>query len=101
MAKLSKEFQHLAHNPTGCSEAVMLAHGFEIGILNRLVLDGFATATREAAYYNRRGVIVTRMRISPAGRRLILAETDYPRLWEVNAASHVLASAAALGGLKR
>jgi hypothetical protein len=31
--------------PLGCTEAIMLAHGFTVEMLGRLVLDGLATAT--------------------------------------------------------
>jgi hypothetical protein len=35
----------LAGSPHGCTEAIMLAHGFTVETLGRLVLDGHATAT--------------------------------------------------------
>jgi hypothetical protein len=36
-----------------------------------LVRDGLATAVREPAYYNRRAVLVTTMRITDAGRKAL------------------------------
>jgi hypothetical protein len=35
----------LADSPLGATEAIMLAHGFTVETLGRLVLDGHATAT--------------------------------------------------------
>jgi hypothetical protein len=61
----------LAASMRGRTESMMLAHGFAIGMLRGLVRDGLATADREPAYYHRRAVIVTAMRISDAGRQAI------------------------------
>jgi hypothetical protein len=33
----------LARSPTGCTETLMLAHGFTAEMLGRLVIDGFAS----------------------------------------------------------
>jgi hypothetical protein len=45
MAKLTDEERRalriLARHSDGCTEAIMLAHGFKIDQLARLVLDGF------------------------------------------------------------
>jgi hypothetical protein len=32
----------LARSPTGCTETLMLVHGFSAEVLGRLVVDGFA-----------------------------------------------------------
>jgi hypothetical protein len=46
MAKLTDEQKRalriLARSPNGCTEALMLAHGFEIAMLGKLALDGLA-----------------------------------------------------------
>ena len=36
----------LARGPTGCTETLMLAHGFSAEVLGRLVVDGFAGVRR-------------------------------------------------------
>jgi hypothetical protein len=61
----------LAASLRGRTESVMLAHGFEIETLRGLVRDGLATADRETAYYHRRAVLITTMRITEAGRQAI------------------------------
>jgi hypothetical protein len=61
----------LASSVRGQTESVMLAHGYAIGMLRGLVRIGLATADREPAYYNRRAVLVTMMRITDAGRRAL------------------------------
>jgi hypothetical protein len=61
----------LAASVRGRTESIMLAHGFAIGMLRGLVRDGLATAVREPAYYNRRAVLVTTMRITDAGRKAL------------------------------
>jgi hypothetical protein len=61
----------LAASLRGRTESMMLAHGFAIGMLRGLVRDGLATADRETAYYHRRAVLVTTMRITDAGRQAI------------------------------
>jgi len=48
-----------------------MAHGFAIGMLDDLVRDGLATTTRETAITARRGVVVTRLRITDAGRQAL------------------------------
>jgi hypothetical protein len=49
MAKLTDEqrraLQLLARSPNGCTEALMMAHGFEGAMLGQLVVDGLALAT--------------------------------------------------------
>ena len=60
----------LAASVRGRTESIMLAHGFAIGMLRGLVRDGLATAV-QPAYYNRRAVLVTTMRITDAGRKAL------------------------------
>jgi hydrogenase maturation factor len=48
-----------------------MAYGFAIGVLHDLVRNGLATATRESAIAARRGIVVTRLRITDAGRRAL------------------------------
>ena len=64
----------LAASPDGCTEAIMLAHGFTTEMLVRLVRDGLATATAERVVAGSHKIEVARVRITEAGR-LVLADT--------------------------
>jgi hypothetical protein len=44
-AEQDRALRLLAGSPFGCTEAIMLAHGFTFEMLGRLVRDGLATAT--------------------------------------------------------
>ena len=44
---LRRALRLLADAPNGCTEAIMLAHGFRTEMLAVLVLDGFATTKVE------------------------------------------------------
>ena len=61
----------LAASPDGCSEAIMLAHGFTVELLAGLVRAGLATATTERVvapgYRGERA----RVRITEAGRQAL------------------------------
>jgi hypothetical protein len=75
MAKLSdhqrRALQLLARNPNGCTEALMLAHGFESAMLGKLTVDGLAKVevhnTKVAG--RRVKVKVTWLQITEAGRK--------------------------------
>jgi hypothetical protein len=62
----------LAGSPLGCTEAIMLAHGFTTEMLTVLVRDGLATATPETVHAGKRPIKVVRVPITDA-RRLALA----------------------------
>jgi hypothetical protein len=75
MAKMSLEQRRalilLARvEATGITEALMLANGFKIEMLNGLVRDGLATAHPETVR-GQRPIEVTRMRITEAGRQAL------------------------------
>jgi hypothetical protein len=55
----------------GCTEAIMLAYGFNTELLVELVNAGLATASIERMVAGGRRVEVTRMRITAAGRRAL------------------------------
>ena len=55
----------------GCSEAVMLAHGFTVDQLVELVRGGLATATPERVKAGRERMEVATLRITDAGRRTL------------------------------
>jgi hypothetical protein len=55
----------------GCSEAIMLAHGFTIAQMVELVRAGLASATAERVVAGRRTMEIARVRITEAGRRAL------------------------------
>jgi hypothetical protein len=59
----------LASCRDGCTEAIMLAHGFSIELMVELVRTGLATATTERTVAGGRAVEVARVWITEAGRR--------------------------------
>ena len=61
----------LAASPDGCSEAIMLAHGFPVPLLVDLCIAGLAIATPERMVAGGRPVEVVRMKITEAGRKAI------------------------------
>jgi hypothetical protein len=48
-AERNRALRMLAGSPLGCTEVIMLAHGFTVETLDRLVLDGLAAATGDGA----------------------------------------------------
>lgn len=61
----------LAVSRNGCTEAVMLAHGFPVPLVVELVRAGLASATPERVVAGKRAMEVTTVRITEAGRRTI------------------------------
>jgi hypothetical protein len=55
----------------GCSEAILIAHGFTVPQMVELVRTGLATATTERMVAGGRPMEVVRMRITEAGRRAL------------------------------
>lgn len=53
------------------TEAIMLAHGFTVETLGRLVLDGLTTATSGIMYAGRRPITVTWLTITDLGRQVL------------------------------
>jgi hypothetical protein len=66
----------LASCRDGCTEAIMIAHGFTIPQMVELVRTGLATATIERVRADRQVLEVVRMRISEAG--LVLTGKPQP-----------------------
>jgi hypothetical protein len=58
----------LAAAPNGATEAIMLAHGFTIGMLDALVRDGLATAEQRAG---RQPIKVIWLTITDIGRQAL------------------------------
>jgi hypothetical protein len=67
----------LASSRDGCTEAILLAHGFTIKQIVELVHAGLATAHSQRVIVGRRTIEVARVRITEAGRRA-LAGTVQP-----------------------
>jgi hypothetical protein len=61
----------LAASPDGCSEAIMVAHGFTVDTLVKLIRAGLATAGTERVVAGGRWIEVARVRITDAGRRAL------------------------------
>jgi hypothetical protein len=61
----------LASCRDGCTEALMLAHGFSIDMMVDLVNAGLATAQTERMVAGNRPMEVTRVKITDAGRRAL------------------------------
>ena len=55
----------------GCTEAIMLAHGFTTEQMIDLMRAGLATATAERVVAGRHTIEVARVRITEAGRRAL------------------------------
>jgi hypothetical protein len=65
----------LAGSPDGCTEAVMLAHGFKLELLADLVRAGLATATDDRVRAGTREMQITRVQITDAGRQALAGPT--------------------------
>jgi hypothetical protein len=61
----------LARSTHGYRESILLAHGFGNEMLCGMVRDGLIIAEREPAHLRRRTIVVTRMRITNAGRQAL------------------------------
>jgi hypothetical protein len=74
-----RALQLLARSPTGCTETLMLAHGFSTEILGRLVIDGFASVQLGTMLARQRQLIVRWMMITDLGQ-LAIGDAFNPRL---------------------
>jgi hypothetical protein len=61
----------LAVSRNGCTEAVMLAHGFPVPLLVELVRSGLASATPERMVAGKHTMEIATLRITEAGRRAL------------------------------
>jgi hypothetical protein len=61
----------LAASDDGCTEAILLAHGFARELIDSFVSAGLATATVVRAFAAGRAIEFTRVRITDAGRRAL------------------------------
>ena len=61
----------LAENPDGCTRTNMLARGFSLALLNRLVRVGLASSRLDWEERDGEPAAITRLRITDAGRRAL------------------------------
>jgi hypothetical protein len=61
----------LAGSTNGCTEALMLTHGFTRAMLAKLILGGLATAETERMIAGSKAVSVRRVKITDAGREAL------------------------------
>jgi hypothetical protein len=61
----------LASSRNGCTEAIMLAHGFTVELMVDLCIAGLAIATPERMVAGGRTIEVVRMKITESGRRAL------------------------------
>jgi hypothetical protein len=74
-----RALQLLARSPTGCTETLMLAHGFSTEMLGRLVINGFASVQLGTMLARQRQLTVMWMMITDLGQ-LAISEAFAPRL---------------------
>jgi hypothetical protein len=61
----------LTSDPDGCTDALMLAHGFTVALMVQLMRACLATATPERVVGGGETVEIARVRITEAGRRVL------------------------------
>jgi hypothetical protein len=61
----------LASRRDGCTEAIMIAHGFTVPQMAELVRTGLATAHTRRAIAGRRRIEIASMKITEAGRQAL------------------------------
>jgi hypothetical protein len=61
----------LAASDAGATDALLLAHGFTLDVIVSIVSGEFATAEAERTLAGGRGIQVTQLRITEAGRRAL------------------------------
>jgi hypothetical protein len=75
MAKLNDEqrraLRHLARSPNGCTEALLMAHGFELRMLDKLASEGLVKAEAHDTKAGSRRMKVVWLQISAKGRKAI------------------------------
>ena len=69
----------LAASPAGCTEAIMLAHGFTVELMLDLCIAELAIATPERMVTGGRTVEIVRMKITEAGRQVLVEKSGGTR----------------------
>jgi hypothetical protein len=75
-ASRSRALELLAASRDGCTEAIMVAHGFAVDMLADLISAGLATARIERVMAGGRSIDVVRVRITDAGRRALAGRAE-------------------------
>ena len=70
-ATRNRALRLFAEHPNGCTGAVLLAHGFSLELLNKLIGAGLATASTESMMLGSKPVEVLRVKITEAERRAL------------------------------
>jgi hypothetical protein len=70
-AEQGRALRLLAGSTLGCTEAIMLAHGFTVEVLRRLVLEGLVTAAPGTVNAAGRPIKVTWLTITDLGRQAL------------------------------
>jgi hypothetical protein len=60
----------------GVSQTLLMAHGFCASMIIGLINNGLATLTREKVWASSRLIDVGKVRITPGGRKALLAESS-------------------------
>ena len=71
ITKRRRALELLAGSRDGCTEAIMLAHGFTVAQMVELINAGPATAKAERVVAGGRAIEVARVRITEAGRQAL------------------------------
>jgi hypothetical protein len=66
-----RALQLLARSPTGCTETLMLAHGFSAEVLGQLAIDGFASVEHGVMIAGQRQLMVRWIEITDLGQFVI------------------------------
>ena len=61
----------LAASDDGCSEALLMAHGFALELIDGVIIVGLATAKAERAFTAGRAIESNQIRITGAGRKVL------------------------------
>jgi hypothetical protein len=70
-AEQRRALEILAGSPLGCTEEILRAHGFAVGLLARIVRAGFAVAKPEIVKAGGRTLSMLRLTITDAGLRAL------------------------------
>jgi hypothetical protein len=70
----NRMLRYLAESPDGCAKATLLAYGFPVALLDRLIESGLATASSERTIRGNKPIEVVRIKLTKAGRAALPPE---------------------------
>jgi hypothetical protein len=73
-----RALRFLAENPDGCSRAILLAHGFSLELLDKLIRAGLAMASTEREMRGDKTIEVVRIKLTKSGRATVPTERPRP-----------------------